>query len=91
MFQRILVPLDGSACAEQALPIAARLAGTAGGSVILLRVVNLTTEFLSYPTADAEVVRAAIDADLDEASDYLERLANGHLTRNISSRRCCTC
>jgi hypothetical protein len=27
MFQRIGVPLDGSACAEQALPMAARLRG----------------------------------------------------------------
>jgi nucleotide-binding universal stress UspA family protein len=39
MFRRILVPLDGSARAEQALPIAARLAQASGGSLLLLRVV----------------------------------------------------
>ncbi len=31
MFQRILVPLDGSARAEQALPSAARLVRASGG------------------------------------------------------------
>jgi len=37
MFKRILVPLDGSARAEQAIPVAARIARALGGSVILLR------------------------------------------------------
>lgn len=85
MFQRILVPLDGSARAEQALPVAARFARAARGRVILLRVVNLTTQFISYPTADAEFVRAAIDADLDEASDYLERLASSRSLAGIAT------
>ena len=40
MFRRILVPLDGSKRAERVLPIASRLAKSAGGTVILLRVVN---------------------------------------------------
>ena len=40
MFKRILVPLDGSAAAEHALPIALRLARAANGTIILLRVVN---------------------------------------------------
>lgn len=39
MFQRILVPLDGSARAEIAVPLAARLAQASGGSVILLQAV----------------------------------------------------
>jgi nucleotide-binding universal stress UspA family protein len=38
MFRRILVPLDGSKRAEQAIPVAARIARAAGGSVILLQV-----------------------------------------------------
>ena len=32
MFQRILVPLDGSTRAERALPLAARIARTGSGS-----------------------------------------------------------
>lgn len=31
MFQRMLVPLDGSSRAERALPVAARLAQASGG------------------------------------------------------------
>lgn len=38
MFQRLLVPLDGSSCAEQALPIAAQIARTSGGTIFLLQV-----------------------------------------------------
>ncbi len=39
MFQRILVPLDGTTRAERALPVAGRLARASGGSIILLQVV----------------------------------------------------
>lgn len=41
MFERILVPLDGSTRAEAALPIAARVARATGGSVVLLQVISL--------------------------------------------------
>lgn len=40
MFKRILVPLDGSARAERALAVAARLARASSGSLILLQVVS---------------------------------------------------
>jgi nucleotide-binding universal stress UspA family protein len=48
MFRRILVPLDGTARAEQALPVAARLARASGGTVVLLRVVNPLSELAPY-------------------------------------------
>lgn len=38
MFRRILVPLDGSPRARQAIPLAARIARASGGSVMLLSV-----------------------------------------------------
>ena len=38
MFQRILTPLDGSAYAEAALPMAARIAQANNGTVVLLHV-----------------------------------------------------
>jgi len=41
MFAKILVPLDGSPFAEQALPVAGRLAATCGADVALVRVVEL--------------------------------------------------
>ena len=37
MFQRILVPLDGSQRAEQALPVAARIAHVSHGTMVLLQ------------------------------------------------------
>lgn len=46
MFQRILVPLDGSERARQAIPVAARIARASGGSLLLFSVlpppINLT-------------------------------------------------
>lgn len=48
MFQRIVVPLDGSKQAEQALPIAARMARASGGSIVLVRVVLPPLEFGKY-------------------------------------------
>ncbi len=42
MFQHILVPLDGSSRAEQALPLGAHIARKTGGTISLLRVVSPT-------------------------------------------------
>ena len=39
MFQRILVPLDGSNGSERAIPVAARIARASGGSIVFIRVV----------------------------------------------------
>src|SRR5690242_10049999 len=51
MFQHLIVLLDGSRGAAQAVPIAARLAKGAGASVVLLRVV-------AEPGADEEHLEA---------------------------------
>ncbi len=40
MYERILVPLDGSAGAEEILPFVERIAGPAGAEVCLVRVVE---------------------------------------------------
>lgn len=53
MFKRILVPLDGSDRAERAIPLAARIAREARGTVILARVTELPNNFLAegkYPS-----------------------------------------
>ncbi len=44
MFQRILVPLDGSNSSERAIPVAARIARACGGSIVFLHVVLLPAE-----------------------------------------------
>jgi nucleotide-binding universal stress UspA family protein len=65
MFQRILVPLDGSELAEQALPVAARLARAVGGEVVMAHVVFTPRTYQFY-----DLTRA----DVKEARDYLEAL-----------------
>lgn len=73
MFTRILVPLDGSRCAAHALPVAARLARAARGSVILVRAVTTSTEFWPHLnlTPESILAQTVIDADLAEAERYL--------------------
>lgn len=43
MFQRLLIPLDGSPGAEHAIPVAASLARQAHGSLVLLHIVKTTS------------------------------------------------
>ncbi len=83
MFQRIVVPLDGSARAERALPVAARLAHASGGTVVVLRVVRLATEVLWDPTTDPGIVQKAIAADVEEARAYLEGITRVSSLRDI--------
>lgn len=74
MFQRILVPLDGSARAEQAIPVAARLAHFSRGTVVLLRVVHFATEVVPYLAVEPSTIRTIFDADLEEAKQYVRRM-----------------
>lgn len=78
MFQRILVPLDGSTRAEQALPVAARLAHASSGAIVLLRVVNFPNQFVSYMALEPMATQAVIDTQLEEAKNYLENLARSN-------------
>lgn len=74
MFQRILVPLDGSASAEQAIPTAALIARAFDGTVVMFCVV---------PPADGsgkmriseEYPRVGTDEQLAEAAEYLKGVA----------------
>ncbi|MEZ4868550.1 MAG: universal stress protein [Caldilineaceae bacterium] len=49
-YKKILVPLDGSQLAGQALPYAEELARHTGATLILLQVVDDTTQYLVTPT-----------------------------------------
>ncbi|GHO67799.1 hypothetical protein KSC_066910 [Ktedonobacter sp. SOSP1-52] len=64
MFQQILVPLDGSACSEQALVLAARLARAVDGTLYLLRIANQ-----EYTYASTSVAGIFVPADLAEMTD----------------------
>lgn len=74
MFTRIFVPLDGSLRAETALPVAARIAQAAGGSVILAQVVSIPSESLG-PFASMDVDTRLLENEQSEANEYLAHVA----------------
>ena len=84
MFKRILVPLDGSALAERALPVAARLARATGGSVVLVRVANALFTHSSY-RASAPSISEAVDAELHDMERYLNTLAGSEMLAGIET------
>lgn len=75
MFQRILIPLDGSLRAEQAIPVAARLAHASHGSVILMRAVSESGGIWPSMAGRADPVQQALASELDEAERYLAEIA----------------
>src|SRR5260370_37327887 len=78
MFQRILVPLDGSPLAEQALPIAARIARATGGTVVLLHVAPLHVEYGPYLAQAPSFSEVVLQEELAHAESYLARVANAN-------------
>jgi nucleotide-binding universal stress UspA family protein len=86
MFKHILVPLDGSQLAEQALPIAARLARASGGTITLLRVNEMLASFIPSLSPAPEVTQDLVDADLTASSIYLEEIAKNDLLRDIPTQ-----
>jgi len=75
MFQRILVPLDGSARAEEALPVAARIARASGGSVHLLQVVSSPIDYGGGLAAAPLLSEQVIESEVSTATDYLKTVA----------------
>ena len=87
MFERILVPLDGSELAEQAIPVAREMAAKFGSRLTLLRAISTREEafreVVSEPTATTapELTTGAAmnlhEAEAGSARDYLRRIAEG--------------
>jgi nucleotide-binding universal stress UspA family protein len=74
VFQQILVPLDGSARAERALPVAARVARATGAQLLLFRAVALPVTFgFEYEEGGLHWHLAQDEAAL--AKEYLTRIA----------------
>jgi nucleotide-binding universal stress UspA family protein len=55
MFTRILVPLDGSDRAEQAIPVAARIAHASNGTVILVQAAPIPLDFQTELYSDTVI------------------------------------
>ncbi len=75
MFQRILVPLDGAARAEKAIPLAARLARASGGSVVLLQVICTPADTGGFMYEPVVFTQEDIDTELSKATKYLTTIS----------------
>lgn len=72
MFQRILVPLDGTALSEKAIPAAAWIARASGGTIVFISVVLPVMEFGTYsPNRTIPLKQAAFERREAEAKSYL--------------------
>lgn len=88
MFKRILVPLDGSKRAEHALPVVAHLARAGEESLLLLHIVNTSSDFGMYATGMGAVVflQEALDKELTRATAYLAGIAHSLGAQGIETR-----
>lgn len=75
MYQRILIPLDGSPGAERVLPVATQLARHVRGAVILLRVVSSPEGGKPATREILDRASASEDADHTLAAAYLADIA----------------
>ncbi len=84
MFKRILVPLDGSSLAEQALPLAARLAKVSGGAITLLHISSIAMEYGPYLAQPFAYPVSALEVDVTQAQVYLDDTARSPLLKDIT-------
>lgn len=83
MFQKILVPVDGSQRAEQALAVAARMARATSGTVVLLRVVTASIDFSWYAINSPTLMETTLRAEMEKAQEYLTKLAASSLLNGV--------
>ncbi|HZR38937.1 MAG TPA: universal stress protein [Ktedonobacteraceae bacterium] len=90
MFHHLLVPLDGSSRAEEALPLAAHIARRTGGTLSLLRAVVpelAAAEGSSLYSLQAGVLAEEVQETLtQEAKEYLEHLTHSELLEGVPLR-----
>ena len=83
MFKQILVPLDGSTLAEQALPVATRLAHASSGSIVLVRVANFPVDYGGGYTQAPLMTEQVIETELDNVDAYLKNVATSEAHAGI--------
>lgn len=91
MFQRVGVLLDGSARAEKALPVAARLARASGGAVVLLHVVNPRSDLAPYYPSDQEIVQEMVHDESVATLNYLESVTRLSLLSDVRTEKVVLC
>jgi nucleotide-binding universal stress UspA family protein len=77
-FQRILVPLDGSECAENVLPMVEKLAKELGASIALLRVAYAYI----FPGVDSTEAELKV---VREAEEYLSNVEDRLKTKGFKT------
>ncbi len=80
MLKRILVPLDGSPLAESAMTVAARIAHSSDGTIVLLRVIGVPTTYTPYVygsdmAQSPELAQDLMDMEQENAEKYLAEIA----------------
>lgn len=87
MFERILVPLDGSPRAERALIVAARLARANNSTITLVRTVPEPIDYAAHMALSAAALQSEIDTDLTLARRYLDQVAHLAVLEDIPVER----
>jgi nucleotide-binding universal stress UspA family protein len=85
MFDRILVPLDGSTDAEHVLPVAACIARASHGSLIFLRAVRVAVTLGRDVTRSLPLLQETMEAERSKAVRYLVALARLPLFAGIAT------
>jgi nucleotide-binding universal stress UspA family protein len=85
MFERILVPLDGSKRAEQAIPVAVSIARATHGSVVLLQVPPRPSELYLLSVEPVEVEEDVMTEKRDEIKHYLAQLATSEALGGVET------
>lgn len=75
MVMTVVVPLDGSATAEQALPWAQALAGLRGATLRLIHVVDASTEFGAWSMGGGTAIGNEINTWIADGERYLTEVA----------------
>lgn len=83
MFRHILVPLDGSIRAEQALPVAARMARASRGSLTLVTVVTPAMDVIWQSGEPIPSLTDTFEQDYTVAMEYLNLLASSEILSGI--------
>lgn len=75
MYQRILVPLDGTTHAERALPVAARIARASGASMVLLQVADTPVEYEALSKYPSPITKEDLAVERTRDAGYLTTIA----------------
>jgi nucleotide-binding universal stress UspA family protein len=84
MFKQILVPLDGSTRAEQALPVATQIARASSGSLVLMQVANFPADYGGGYTQAPLLSEQMIETELDKLDNYLKTVATSEALTGIT-------